>query len=203
MSIKSSPVAELLRLARTGNKEALSELSERIRIIAREHFKQKFTDKNILDCIVQDAVVWLVENLDKVKKGESIKAFMTSKMIFMFADYFRRKYGDIIEYRDSSLISTQPEFAEEDEQIEKFELKDEFDNQWKTVRPHIEKLRPEYKEAIFLHYAHGLEYQVMAERMNISFAAAKKRTVRALSCLRRNLKNVSLLLCLILFSCFW
>jgi len=131
-------------------------------ILSRVH------DKDTCNDILQDVFLKIHLNLDKVKEQERVQSWVYQIARNAVTDHFRKEKPHV--------------------KVEEMEIPEEISEKehamTNCLEPHINKLPGKYKEAITLVELKGYSQLKLAEKLNISYSAAKSRVQRGRELLR-------------------
>jgi RNA polymerase sigma-70 factor (ECF subfamily) len=152
------------------------------------HFKPLcfFSNKYINDLdsaknIVHDVFTNLWENKNKIEINENLKSYLYTSVYNRSLNYIR----DNKKFVDSDLISEN--FVEEKEFI--FEEITNLLEIQERIFATLDKLSPKAREAFELSRYENLKYKEIAEKLDISIKTVESHISKALSELRKNLKE--------------
>ena len=182
--------SELWDLVRNGNDKAFKHLySQYAKLLY--HYGLKLTPKTELieDCI-QDLFIRIFKNHKNLSKTNNIKFYLLKsfrnnlvRIIEKEKKYF---FGDNEDYYFEIVFSVEHEMVANEEEQKK----------QKVLVEGIRKLSARQKEAIYLRYTNGMEYDEIARVMKMSVEACRNIICRAIKSLRNEIKktNITLLL---------
>ncbi|MES2560836.1 MAG: RNA polymerase sigma factor SigZ [Bacteroidota bacterium] len=131
------------------------------------------------DDILQDVFMKIIHNIDKVNQSENMRHYLYGIVRNAIHDYFRNRKPVL----DPAHIKE--ELTEEETQTLNVTVAD------CCIKPFIEKLPEEYREALLITEFQSISQKELAERLNISYSGAKSRVQRG----RQKLKDLILDCC--------
>lgn len=139
----------------------------------RSFIFSKVKDEADADDILQDVYIKMHENLSQLKDSTKIKPWLYQVTRNLVIDYFRKKRIDAHEYRNMFPGQAAGE---------KF-----MDEAVADMISMMEKLSPEYCEALCMTEIGGMSQKEYAVRAGLSYSGAKSRIQRARTMLREML----------------
>ena len=118
------------------------------------------------DDILQEVFIKIIHNIDKVNQAENLKNYLYGIVRNAINDYFRNRKQvidnseieeELTEYEVGSLNTTIAE---------------------NCVKPFIDKLPENYREALLITEFQDVSQKELAEKLNISYSGAKSRVQR-------------------------
>ncbi len=181
---KTNNEIELWDQLRAGNKSALEK-------IYRDHtpvllkYGSRFTSNSqtVEDCI-QDLFVEIWRNRQGIGQTDSIKRYLLASLrrkILRHLDKQKR----LVYSEDSEPHSFDLEIAIDEKMVQK-EIKQEYSEQLQAAFNHLSKRQ---KEAIYLKYYAGLEYEDICEVMDINYQSIRNLVSNALKKMKRNVST--------------
>lgn len=116
--------------------------------------------------ILQDVFIKIIHNFDKVKQSENLRHYLYGIVRNAINDFFRNRKP----IHDTDDIKE--EFTEEETQTLNAAVAE------CCIKPFISKLPEHYREALLFTEFHDVSQKELAERMGISYSAAKSRVQR-------------------------
>ncbi|PSL34970.1 RNA polymerase sigma factor [Chitinophaga ginsengisoli] len=161
------------------------------------NYGHKFSqDDHLIEDALQDLFIKLWKNRNNIKETESVKNYLYKafrRVLLRKLDVQQRKYNfTVLEQGldwsqelgyDQTLISR--------ERLEKIR---------KNLATALEKMSPRQREIIHLRYYEEMEYEEIAELMQLSVSSTYKLVYKAIDTLRNHLSRTDLLLLSILLS---
>lgn len=195
-ALKSKDVTTLIEQALEGDQRALSQLCRHVESIAKQRLKNLLRDKHDVKYLVEETVVWFIDNMHIVKNGESLRSFLGAKMMFLTRDHFRVKYKNLIDYYEPSDLENRIAPGVPDHGIEAFEADDESAYQLDQLRSIFEKLPDDARKILEMKYLMGYDYVKISTELRISTENARQKVRRALILLKKIFPILSQLLVL-------
>jgi len=184
--IKKLDLAELILLAKGGDKAALAEL------VAREERSVKSTlyslkaDAQEVSDISQDVLIKMSKNIAKLKNPQTFKSWLKQITLNSFYDELRAKQRCLNTVSVNDEESCVPEPADYTSNPHNIMLKGELNN---AIRLSIARLPPKYRRAIAMRELKGLSYEEIAAATGTGIGTVKSRIARAREKLQEELKN--------------
>lgn len=185
-------VEELLYAAQKGNRPAINELCSMVRDVAYTSFATLFTDQNVVEEMAQELVVWFSQNLYKIEKVQGISAFLSTKVISISKNYLSKKYRRKFLSIEDELKFDCPANELILKITDEYEEKMRHEQDRELVNRGIQKLPPDYREIILLHYFQEYNYDQISRLLHISYDNAAKRGRRAVIILKKILESLSI-----------
>lgn len=188
MDAQTTEDSFLLLEMQNGNRRAFDRLFQKYYSILCAYCYRYVSLQDAED-IVQDVMLWMWENRDKMRIDYSLKQYL-------FASVYRRSMTKIEQDKTSQRIL---ETYHEDMlatlcDMDVFQINELS----KHIRQAIEQLPPAYKEAFVMHRFHKLSYKDIAEKLNVSPKTVDYRIQQSLKILRVQLKDYLPLLIVLL-----
>lgn len=127
-------------------------------IISKVHHKEDAED------ILQEVYLKSVQNIDSLKEGSNINAWLYKVTSNAINDHFRKQKGMIQEEFKADIFAAD----------KKWSVQDNFC----CLEPHINELPDKYRSVIKMSEFEGLKYDEIADRLSMSVSAIKSRVVR-------------------------
>jgi RNA polymerase sigma-70 factor, ECF subfamily len=129
------------------------------------------------DDILQDVFIKVIHNIDKLNKAENMRGYLYGMVRNAINDYFRSKSKEL----------KMDEFAFAISEAESESLNTTIAEC--CIKPFIEKLPPNYKQALLISEFQNISQKEMAEKLNISYSGAKSRVQRGKEKLKELILN--------------
>ena len=139
----------------------------------------KVHDKSVTDDILQELFIKIHANIDKVKDETKIQSWIYQICRNLITDYFRNQ--------SKNPLKESPVFNHEEENDTDEVMREALEDMAKMM----DKLPPEYCEALCLTELGNLSQKEYAQKINISYSGAKSRVQRA----RKMLKDMLMTCC--------
>lgn len=186
----------LIKQIKSGNYDAFTLLYNKYTRQLTQYGLKFNTDLPIIQDCLHDVFVWLWTNRHKLTIHSSVKSYLFKAV--------RTSIFHILE-KKNKLRTLHPE--EGNEYNFELELSPESlmlqDENKKQIREQIEslmcKLTAKQKEVIYLRYYEGLNFEDIAQNMNLSVKASYKLMGRAIATLRENVPSSRVLLIILLY----
>jgi len=194
MEKDSKRFAFLLRNVQKGNKASLEILCREIEHILHGYFKNKFSEKDIVDDLSQDTYLKLLENLPNIKEPQKLKSFVLKLAFHVTQTYLRQKYRNKIE-----LISEQEDDYNDFETIISEKSMNGSDTGEFISRMDLNELlkrMPEKTRQILYMKADGYKYEEIADKVGLSVSGVKMQ-------IKRNLEKLKIILSCVTFWVVW
>lgn len=164
-------VEELVKRAKLGDKEPLIKL---IMLRRQEYYRLAYVyvgnKEDALDAL-EDMIVIIYENISKLKKNEAFGTW--SKTILVnCCKKILRKTKKIVSIETIEEAASEEGIAQKDNQI--------------LLEKHLAKLNEKHQEVIRLRYFLDLEYQAIADILNIPLGTVKSRLTYGLERLKES-----------------
>lgn len=131
----------------------------------RSFILSKVKNETVADDILQEVFIRMHDNLGKLNDQSKIKPWLYQITRNLVTDHFRKKEIDAREYRD---------------RIPSRNLKEKFmDDAVSDMIGMMDKLSPEYCEALCMTELEGMSQKEYAEKAGLSYSGAKSRIQRA------------------------
>jgi RNA polymerase sigma-70 factor, ECF subfamily len=124
------------------------------------------------DDILQDVFIKIIRNFDKVTQSENLRHYLYAIVRNAINDFFRHRKPIL------NTANIKEEFTEEETQTLNETVAE------CCIKPFISKLPEHYREALLVTEFHDVSQKELAERMGISYSAAKSRVQRGKSKLK-------------------
>lgn len=118
------------------------------------------------DDILQDVFIKIIRNIDKVNQAENLKNYLYGIVRNSINDYFKNK----------KIASTSVEIVEKITEEDTQSLNRTIAEC--CIKPFINKLPNDYREALLLTEFQNISQKELAEKLNISYSGAKSRVQR-------------------------
>lgn len=165
-----------------GDKTALSQIfNQHVRLLYKYGRKFTVNDALVEDCI-QDLFLEIWKNRQNLGKTDSIKLYLLSSLrrkIIRKSTSESKKYD---KNTDVENYNFEVEFTPEDMIIS--DETNQLNNQ--KLQGQLQKLSKRQKEAIYLKYYQGLEYNDISSIMDINYQSARNLVYSALKALKKN-----------------
>ncbi|HLN20335.1 MAG TPA: RNA polymerase sigma factor SigZ [Bacteroidales bacterium] len=122
------------------------------------------------DDIMQDVFIRMHDNVGKLNDSSKIKPWLYQITRNLITDYFRKKNSELRDYRDQIVVKQRPG---------KF-----MDEAVSDMIRMMDKLSPEYCEALCMTEIEGISQKEYALKKGLSYSGAKSRIQRARVMLR-------------------
>ena len=162
------PDAELVLAARTGDRDAFTELISRHRRIALAVTVRLLGSEDLAGDAVQEATLVAMTSLERLRSPERFGAWLCGIAL----NVGRRWLRELRCMPLSSCMALADGAATPDEQVEAAELA-------AAVRNAIAELADGQRDAVFLFYLQGLTHRQVADELEISVGAVKSRLYQA------------------------
>jgi len=139
--------------------------------------RNKIRNQADADDILQDVFIKIIRNIDKVNKAENLRHYLYGIVRNTINDYFRNRKEVI----DNSGIEEQ--ITEEETQSLNATIAE------CCIRPFINKLPDNYRDALLITEFQDISQKELAERLNISYSGAKSRVQRGKEKLKELILN--------------
>ena len=171
--------AELVRLARQGNLEALTQLYEHCLPLVYNRVRYVIPEQDVED-VTQEIFLSLMKSLKSFKGEAQFTTWLRTLTNRRVADYYRRRNPlDIQAGVDLSegegLLADSEDGLNLDDRIE--------------LRRALQSVPDQYREIILLRFAEGLQFGEIARLNEQSLEAAKSLFRRAIEALRRQMSE--------------
>lgn len=138
--------------------------------------QKRVTDTSVADDILQEVFIKIHTRIDSLQENKKIKAWLFQITRNTIIDYYRKANPlDDIPFELTDLEDENDPFALQDIQT--------------CIVPMIKSLPEDYRDALFMTELNGLSQKEMAEKLQISYSAAKSRVQRARSLLKEALSK--------------
>ena len=131
------------------------------------------------DDLLQDVFIKIIRNIDKVKNAENLRHYLYTMVRNTINDHFRNKRLDI---NDNEILEN---LTEEETQSLNSTIAE------CCIRPFINKLPEDYRNALLITEFQNLSQKELAEKLNLSYSGAKSRVQRG----KEKLKQLILSCC--------
>lgn len=164
---------ELITRIKNGDNESLS-------ILVRTYFSKihsrvyHLIPEPDVDDVIQDIFIGLLDSLDSFEGRSAFTTWFYRIAMNKIADYHRR-------------ISRRKENLNEEEVYRSFNPWEETD-EILTIENALANLPPKYKEVLILKCAEGLTFVEIAQKLGLTYEAARSRYRRAIAMARRKIK---------------
>jgi RNA polymerase sigma-70 factor (ECF subfamily) len=133
------------------------------------------------DDILQEVFIKIIRNIDKINQSQNMRQYLYGMVRNAVNDYFRKRNHNL----DLS-------------EIEEIISEEETQSLNKTigeccVKPFIQKLAPNYRDALLITEFQQISQKDLAQKLNISYSGAKSRVQRG----KEKLKELILNCCLV------
>jgi RNA polymerase sigma-70 factor (ECF subfamily) len=182
----------LLSRLEDGDRSAANEICELLRGELRKSLSWRIDDPATIDDVIQETLIWFLQNHQKIRQKESAAAFVARKAFFLTKNYYMLKYAN----RSRFTQLTDETGAVHDEQ-------EPYDSEhreycYKIILEQLKKIPQRYQEVMTLHYVDGKSYSEIAQILGISYQNVKVRIFRGIQMLqRRTRKFVTFMLILL------
>ena len=149
----------------------------------KRFIQSKTLNSTDTDDIIQEVFIKIIKNIDKVNQAKNMRNYLYGIVRNAVYDFFRNK---------KNAVDTE----EIDEEKNAFISEEEEESLTTTiadccVKPFIQKLPDQYKEALSIAEFQDVSQKELAEKLNISYSGAKSRVQRG----RTQLKELILDCC--------
>ena len=153
----------------------------------------KFTKKtHLIEDSIQELFSRIMSNYKRLGNTDNIRVYLMSSfrhnLLRCMEKEKKYSFEKISEYHFEILFSTEQKIIDTEEEQTKHEM---------LIRS-LDTLSPRQKEAIYLRYTSGMEYDEIAEIMKMSIEACRNIIYRAIKSLREEIKNLDIILLLVL-----
>jgi len=149
---------------RTYHKQLLSFIQKRV------------SDSSMADDILQEVFIKIHTRIDSLQENTKIKAWLFQITRNTIIDYYRKA---------NSLKEASDELIDLEDENDPLALQDIQT----CIIPMIKSLPEDYQEALFMTELNGLSQKLLAEKLQISYSAAKSRVQRGRFLLKEALSN--------------
>ena len=118
------------------------------------------------DDILQEVFIKIIRNIDKVNQSENLRQYLYGIVRNTINDYFRNQ----------KTILTENEIEDKLSEVETQTLNSTIAEC--CIKPFINKLPDNYKEALLITEFQDISQKELAEKLNISYSGAKSRVQR-------------------------
>lgn len=178
----SDPYAAILERVRAGDPEALDDLMIRAQAIARRYSLAVCGAAPDTDDAMQEALLKTFQHARRIREPQAFRAWLYRTVKNACLVGRRRRAGEEMETPLDSAREEPPDAAPTaDAELESAEAR-------ASIRAALGRLRPTYREAVFLRDLEGLSTREVARVLGISEANVKVRLHRAHAQLRRALE---------------
>jgi len=161
---------DLVERARSGDREALERLLERLERVFRRFIRGRIKDSNDVDDLVQNSLIRVQKSISDVRDPNSFESFALAAARYEMQDYFRGRYR----IREI-LLDVIPEDMRVSHEIDNASVLD-VDRALDRLSDHARTIL-EMREA-------GFRYQEIAREMDTTEAAVKMQVKRSFETLR-------------------
>lgn len=138
--------------------------------------QQRVSDSSMSDDILQEVFIKIHTRIDSLQDNKKIKAWLFQITRNTIIDYYRKANP-----LDGSLDELN-ELEDEDDPIALQDIQS-------CIVPMIKSLPEDYRDALFMTELNGLSQKELADKLHISYSAAKSRVQRGRSLLKEALSN--------------
>ncbi len=184
--------AGLLRKVQKKDKTATNQICDLLRTELRRVLSWKIEDPGAIDDIIQETLIWFLDNYQKIEKAESVVAFVARKAFFLTKNYYIAKYSHrtrFVELEENHGSQEPDTSTDENEHNQYLHAK---------IVEQLQYLPKTYKEILTLHYIDGKSYSEISEQVGISYQNVKVRMFRGIKLLQKKVKKVVTLAVLLL-----
>lgn len=129
------------------------------------------------DDILQEVFIKIIRNIDKVNQSENLRQYLYAIVRNSINDYFRSRKN----------ITSDTEIPEQFSEVETQSLNTTIAEC--CIKPFINKLSDNYKEALLITEFQAVSQKELAEKLNISYSGAKSRVQRGKDKLKELILN--------------
>lgn len=129
------------------------------------------------DDILQEVFIKIIRNIDKINQSENLRQYLYGIVRNAINDYFRSRKNT------TSDIETSEQFSEIETQSLNTTIAE------CCIKPFINKLSNNYKEALLITEFQNVSQKELAEKLNISYSGAKSRVQRGKDKLKELILN--------------
>lgn len=164
---------ELVKRIKDGDKDSLN-------ILIKTHFPKiykkvyNFIPEPDVDDVIQDIFMGLLDSLDSFKGKSTFTTWFYRIAMNKIADYHRK-------------ISRRKKNHDEEKDYKSFNPWEETD-EILTMEKALANIPPKYKEILILKCSEGLSFVEIAQKLGLTYEAARSRYRRALIMARKNIK---------------
>jgi len=179
---------------RRGEKEATNELCGLLREELRSSLSWRIDDPGIIDDIIQETLIWFLQNSQKIQHEESVAAFVAKKAFFLTKNYYILKYTNRTRFTQ---ITEESGAVSEDSTLYDDEHRRYL---YKVIIEQLKKIPERYQDVMTLHYVDGKSYTEIAEILGISYQNVKVRMFRGIQLLQKRTRKLVTLILILLTS---
>ncbi|SHN33562.1 RNA polymerase sigma factor [Chitinophaga sp. CF418] len=161
------------------------------------NYGHKFSqDDHLIEDALQDLFVKLWKNRNNIKETESVKNYLYKsfrRVLLRKLDVQQRKYN-------FTVLEQGLDWSQELGYDQTLISRERLENIRKNLALALEKMSPRQREIIHLRYYEEMEYEEIAELMQLSVSSTYKLVYKAIDTLRNHLSRTDLLLLSTLLS---
>jgi RNA polymerase sigma-70 factor (ECF subfamily) len=138
--------------------------------------QKRISDSSVADDILQEVFIKIHTRIDSLQENKKVKAWLFQITRNTIIDYYRKV---------NLFTEAYDEFADLEDENHPVALQDIQS----CIVPMIKSLPKDYRDALFMTELSGLSQKELAEKLQISYSAAKSRVQRGRSLLKDALSN--------------
>lgn len=180
----------MIRQILAGNKQAFAELERKYRRLIAGYIRRMIRDEDDAEDIIQETFIKAYNALESFKPGYSFSAWINRIASNTCIDFLRKKRFNVV-----SLSQSINPAGEDDNEFDVRDpdlLPDELimsEEKSRIVRKAIESLPENYRKVIKLRHEDELDYQQIADMLNLPLGTVKAHLFRARKILGLALKK--------------
>ena len=175
---------ELWNQLRDGNKSALEKIYRLHSPVLLKYGSRFAPDNQTVEDCIQDLFIEIWRNRQGIGQTDSIKRYLLTSLRRKILRNLE-KQKRLVYSEDTELPSFDLEIAIDEKMVQK-EIRQEYSAQLKAAFGRLSKRQ---KEAIYLKYYAGLEYEDICEVMDINYQSIRNLVSNALKKMKRNVST--------------